>query len=143
MSVEEIDSREEFEHWLAAMDDNLDDFLSSLPREVRAQLDYTPGSLDVIEEWILKTYPDTYSMLPMDQSKTVNGLACYIGETYRKTRGGTWDIRLDDPDYVYHGLPIIVPANPNGVAECPLSVATASADRRTGKFIRSLLENWD
>ena len=120
------------------MDDFLEEFIAQFPAEDRHHLDYSPSSLDVVEKWILKTYPDTDDMLVPSESERVNGVACYVGETFRKTLGGKWDIRLDDPKFAYYSMPILTGAYD---AECPLCLVTASADRRTGDFLRTVLEN--
>lgn len=81
-------------------------------------------------------------MLERDQNQLVNGAACYIGEIFRKALGGRWDIELGDPDYVYFGVPILRGlGGSTNESECPLSLATASADRRTGNYLRTVLEN--
>ena len=142
MCATDVELRDEFEYWLASMDDALDNLFRDVPIDIRKQLDYSPPSLDILERWILATYPDTESMLLPEQTSRLNDIACYIGETFRKTAGGGWDIQFDEPDDVYHGLPVVLRAREGGTPECPLSVATASADRRTGIFIRTVFENW-
>src|SRR5689334_3350326 len=98
-------TRDDFKYWLADMDDALERFFQFLPEPVRARLDYSPESLDALESWILARYPDTKAMLGPSESRVVDGLARYIGETYRKQIGGRWNIRLDDPKYAFYGIP--------------------------------------
>jgi hypothetical protein len=136
-----ISSRDDFEHWLAGMDDVLESFFASQPAEIRQQLNFGPKSLDAVESIILQTYPDTDSMLKPDQGQFVNALACYIGETFRKILGGKWDIRLNDPKFAFAGLPILVGGVNQAVPRCPLTLATATADRRAGNYLRTILEN--
>ena len=102
----------------------------------RSKLDFSLNSLDIVEAWILGRYSDTDLMLPESESQTVNRLACYIGETMLRLKGGRWELQLN-PDDVFYGVPVI--ARPDGDVECPLSLATASADRRTGDFLRSVV----
>ena len=130
-------ARAQFEAWL----DYLPDFLAAVPSLFppgkRRKLDFSPASLDVVEAWILDRYPDPDSMLGQTESQTVNLLACYIGETIRRAASARWDVQLES-EYAYYGVPVLV--LPNGDTECPLTLATASADRRTGTFLRSVLD---
>lgn len=136
--MDKILKREQFEYWLAHMDDALEAFFKELPDDIRQQLDYTSDSLDDLEAWILDTYPSTQSMLETDQAHIVDGIARYIGETFRKTLGGYWSIELD-PDYAFYGLPVFYFKNGRGPV-CPPTLATASASRRNGTYLRAVLE---
>ena len=140
--MNEVKAREDFEYWLADMDDALERFLDSLPNEVSERLDYSPASLDVLERWILDRYASTDQMLPASEATKVDGLARYIGETFRKAIGGHWDIRLDDPKYVFYGRPQLTGFSDKPTPTCPLLLATASADRRTGKYLNGVLNSY-
>jgi len=136
------DRLEGFEYWLADMDDALDRFVVNLPPRVREGLDFSPGSLDTIEAWVLQRYPSTKEMLRKTESRIVDGLARYIGETFRKALGGRWEIRLDDPNYVFYGIPQLTGFGEKSSATCPLCLATASADRRTGRYLSGVLASY-
>ncbi len=140
MDTQELTTRDDFEHWLASMDDFLEQFIAQFPREDQFRLDYSPSSLDIVEAWILKTYADTDAMLAKSESQAVNRAACYVGETYRKNRGGKWDIRLNDTSFVFNGVPILTDPQ-STIPHCPLTLVTATADRRTGSYLRTVLEN--
>lgn len=131
--------REDFEYWLASMDDFLEDFVSEFPEDQKCLLDFSPESLDVVEKWILSYYEDTKAALVKPESQRVNNAACYVGEVFRKTHGGKWTIRLDDPKFAFYALPVL---SAGKKTECPLSLVTASADRRTGTYLRMVLENY-
>ncbi len=135
-------TRDDFDSWLVDMDDALERFVDGLPEEVAQRLDYTPGSLDALEKWILDKYESTDQMLAASQATTVDGLARYIGETFRKAIGGRWGIRLDDPKYAFYGLPEIVGYADKGTSLCPISLATASADRRNGRYLSDVLASY-
>ena len=135
-------TREELDSWLVDMDDALEHFFDALPGEVSKRLDYSPASLDVLEKWILGRYESTDQMLPASEATTVDGLARYIGETVRKAIGGRWAIRLDDPKYVFYGLPEIVGYSDKPTSLCPISLATASADRRSGNYLSGVLGSY-
>lgn len=138
MDSQDLTTRDDFEHWLASMDDCLEQFIAQFPPRDQHRLDYSPSSLDIVEAWILRVYADTDAMLARSEAQAVNRAACYVGETFRKVLGGKWDIRFDDPNFVYHAMPIITRAND---PECPLTLVAAAADRRTGNYLRMVLEN--
>ena len=140
MNVEE--QRENFQYWLADMDNALERFLEFLPPGVRQRLDFRPDSLSVVEKWIIERYPNIPAMLEHSEREIVDGLARYIGETFRKAIGGRWEIRLDDPKYVYHGRPQLTGFSRTPTPISPHSLATASADRRTGTFMTGVLGSY-
>lgn len=132
-------TQDDFQQWVFDMDDALDDFRQRVPADQRDKLDYSPASLDVAEKWILDTYPSVDAMLKPDQAQQVDGVARYIGETFRKALGGSWRINLEDPKQAFHGMPVVVFGSNLG-EDSPQSLATATADRRTGTYLRQILE---
>jgi hypothetical protein len=130
---------EDFEAWLIDMDDALERFMSEVPQPVSAQLDYTATALDVFENWLLGAY-GTIEKYKNDSSTTIyDGCARYVGETYRRVLGGRqWSLCVRKKSPYFH-LPIL--SGPSVAEECPHSLVTASLDRRTGAFMRSVLEN--
>ncbi len=136
-----LTTREDFDYWVFDMDDALERFLTGLPIKVRESLNFSPSSLNILETWILDKYPNTQAMLETDQSRVVDGAARYIGETFRHAIGGYWDIQLDDPKQAFAGVPILTGCEKQSTPICPLALATTSADRRTGRFLCTVLEN--
>ena len=134
-------TEEQFEYWLADMDDALERFFATLPDEVRNQLDYSPQSLDVLEKWLLSKYSKMDELQRPSESRALDGMARYVGETFRKNLGGHWEIRLDDPKYVYYGMPQITGYSPKPTPEAPLTLVTAAVDRRRGNYWSTILAN--
>jgi hypothetical protein len=134
-------TRDDFEYWLFDMDDALERFFSQLPPDLATRLDYAPGSLDVIEQWILSRYTDAKALLAEPEAAWLDGAARYIGETFRKTLGGMWEIRLDDPKYVYYRMPQLSGFGERPTPLSPFSLATATASRRTGRYLCGILAN--
>ncbi|QDV30217.1 hypothetical protein Spb1_21450 [Planctopirus ephydatiae] len=134
-------SRDEFELWLSSMDDTIELFISRQSSHIQRDLDFSPMSLDIVESIILDSYSNTTAMLDLSQSYAVNELACYVGETFRKNLNWKWDLRTDDPAFVFYGIPILVNRDSSGDPECPLSLTTAAADRRKGHYLRTILHN--
>jgi hypothetical protein len=136
MSTSSITSRQQFDAWRASIDDYVHDFLAWLPPETGKAMDFAPASLDVLEAWLLKRYPNIDSMLVPEEAFVLNGLACYIGETIRRSAGGRWTINLEDPKMVYYGMPVLVDVPGQFGPKSPAALATTAADRRTGHFLR-------
>jgi hypothetical protein len=80
-------------------------FMSKIPAQMRDQLDYSPKSLDVIEQWLLELYPsppEDYALAVDDYEyhgtesdilaahNILHGAVFYIGEVYRRELGGYW-----------------------------------------------------
>jgi hypothetical protein len=122
------------------MDDSLDQFISQTPPNVRSRLDYSPESLDVLEQWLLQRYPTFESLLEDSEKETLDGAARYVGETFRKQLGGIWDT-VDDPSNVHYRMPILTGFRGQSAPLSPVTMVTASADRRTGTYLRTILEN--
>jgi hypothetical protein len=135
--------RDEFDYWIFYLCDVLEDFLDFLPFEVSENLDFSIESLDVIENWILERYSTLDAILSFDQSSILNALRIYIGETFRKIVGGHWDIELEDSDAVFFQEPVITDFDTYKLKTrvSPCSLVTASVDRRTGHYLRIVIEN--
>ena len=142
LSQTEIDKRkEDFEDWLFEMDDALERFLDGIEEPVRSQLDLSPKSLDALEAWALERYRSPDELMKPEAKQVLDGVARYVGETYRKQLGGRWQIRLDDPKYAFFGLPELTGFSEKPTPISPHSLATAMADRRSGTYLRTILEN--
>lgn len=138
MTRQALSSQDDFELWVFKMEDALNEFFVQLPDDVRRGLDFSPASLDVLETWLLERYPSPRSLLATSEKYTLDGAARYIGETLRKNVGGHWTIDLDNPKNAFFGLPILTGYR---IPDSPHSLATASMDRRTGSYLRTVLEN--
>lgn len=132
-------TRDDFEYWLFAMDDKLALLFGSLPVEVSEKLDYSVGSLTLLEKWLLNLYPSVGDALKETEKDTLDQLSRYVGETIRKNLGGIWNIDLTNRKNVYFGIPVV---EQKGVwSECPVSMVTAAADRRKGDYIESIVNS--
>lgn len=126
------DAYDAFETWLASMDVYLDALKAAVP----FQLDYSLESLKPLEAWLLERYPDV-AAAKADKAGMVNNAGAYVGEVIRKTAGrGTW--RLDDKEgSIFRGYPILVDFRDNDKTS-PMSLVTASTDRRRGDYLFSV-----
>lgn len=127
--------------WVDEMSDALERFLEHLPSDVAKLLDYSVKSLDVLEAWILSEYPDFDSFGKEPDDSRVDGAARYVGEVYRKALDAHWDISFKNPNDANYGLPVIVGFQGQATALAPHSLAAVSTDRRTGKYLSTVLRN--
>ena len=141
MNTQMFENEDLFEFWIMDMDTALDKFFSVLPEGTKQRLDYSPESLQILEAWLLCQYSDTSLMLPVSESKLVDGIARYIGEVFRKNLGGKWIIDFKDKKNAFFGLPQLSGMPGQKQQICPLTLATASADRRTGMFLQTVYQN--
>lgn len=138
----ELSKKDQFEIWLMEMDNAIAAFKDSLAPGVRSRLDGSEASLDVLEALILERYPTPADTRKPGEAAFLDGAARYVGEVIREHTGSKWTMRHDDPRFVFHGLPILAGAGKlKNVPECPLSLVTASTDRRTGKYLSTVLRN--
>jgi hypothetical protein len=139
--TESSTQRDNFEIWLMDMDDAIDRLLDQVPSDVQAQLDFSPASLDVLEAWLLQRYPNLDALLAESEKDTLDGAARYVGQTFREKLGGRWDIVLDNPRDVNYRLPILTGFRGEYSAPSPVTLVTASTDRRSGTYLRTVLQN--
>lgn len=134
------DEQDQFENWLAHMDDALAELFARLPSALKGALDYAPASLDRLEAFLIERYPGV-DAIKSDPEPYLDGAARYVGEVFRRNIGGRWRLRDDDPKYVYAGLPEVTFLAERDTPVCPLTLVSASLDRRTGKFISTVFDN--
>jgi hypothetical protein len=133
-----LHSRQEFQTWLAK------------DLEVRQELEALMGvelgldkrSLDTLEAFLLSRYHSPNDALRLDQRGVLDAAGRHIGLVMLlNVDGSEWAIDLDHEDSVYYRLPVIRLAD--GTEACPLTLATASLDRRTGDYLRTVVENYE
>ncbi|MBA4603119.1 hypothetical protein [Thermoactinomyces mirandus] len=118
------------------MDDKLDEFLEIMPQDLN--LDFSPQSLLRSEAWMLEIYSTVKDILKENEKSTLDFLARYAGEVYRKNFNGKWKLFLDDPDNVIYELPVVMISGLDPI--CPITEVTASLDRRRGDYIYDLFQ---
>jgi hypothetical protein len=135
---------EEFKDWLASKNSRLHDFINSLPPVLQNQLDYSIESANALEAWLLEKYPEYKLALNTSEFPIIDACGIYVGEVFRKALGGEWTIELEDNEHAFQGVPGIdsFRSNRTVVPVYPRTWVTASIDRRTGRFIYTLLERF-
>jgi len=90
LSQAEVDKRkEDFEYWLFEMDNALDRFLHGIDEPTRCQLDFSPGSLNAREAWVLERYASPDDLMKPEAKQVLDCVARYIGEIYLISTGRT------------------------------------------------------
>lgn len=136
--MDAVTSRDDFETWLFDMDDALEEFRELVPGTI--DLDNSVESLDPLEAWLLGQFDSPSAMLAAEAGPILDGSARYLGETMRlRVGGGTWDVVLDDPNFVYGQLPIMNIPGREDVPFCPHFTVRATAKRRTGNVMSTVV----
>lgn len=125
---------ERFEEWLGAMSDALDTWMAGLPPELSAQLDYSTESLSTLEAWLIAQFPDARAAVTGDSYLVGDGAARYVGETFRKNFGGTWDMDVHDPNSLVFGTPSMRGFPRGGIPVAPLRLVVNALTKRDGNY---------
>jgi hypothetical protein len=138
LEVMRLHSREEFQTWLAKDEEVRDE----LERMVGEELGPDESSLDTLETFLLERYRGPDEALRLSERGVLDAAARHIGLVMvLGLDGASWDIELENEQSVYYRLPIIKLSD--GAEECPLSLATAALDRRTGDYVRTVVEGYE
>ncbi|MCW3819196.1 hypothetical protein ONA91_32620 [Micromonospora sp. DR5-3] len=128
-------SREEFQTWLAQDLDVREELYGVLDTE----LDVDVPSLEQLEAFLLRRYPGPDAILALDQRGIADAAARHVGRVLvLNVDDAVWDIDLDNEKNVCYRLPVVRMSD--GLEACPLTMVTASLDRRTGHFLRDTAE---
>jgi hypothetical protein len=130
-------SREEFQTWLAVDLEVRDELYALIGQELTPDID----SLDVLEEFLLGRFADPDVAVTLEHRGIIDAAQRHIGLVFvLNVDDAVWDIDLDNERSVYYRLPII--RFGDGAQDCPLTLATACLDRRTGEYIRDVVEGY-
>lgn len=129
-----------FQYWLADMDEAIKRFIASAPESIRPKLDFSAESLGTVEGWILQRYDGPQALVPPSEAAFLDGAARYVGEIFRERTDSKWTINTSDPKVLYFGRPTLRGGQLK-TPLCPLSLVTASTDRRTGEYFTTVLKN--
>ena len=132
-------SKDEFQLWLARNEDLREELEHLMGGSKKLGVD--TASLDALEAFLLARFADPASALRLDSRGIVDAASRQVGLVLMlNVDGAEWAINLDDKKRIYYQLPLI--RFENGDEECPLSMVTACLDRRTGDYMRTLVENY-
>jgi hypothetical protein len=132
-----LHSRAELDTWIATIEDAREELEALMKCELGVDLE----TLDLLERYLVGRYKSIKAALALDQRAVIDAAARIAGVTLvLAVDGARWNIDLDDPANVYYRLPVIV--MPDGMQECPITMVTAALDRRTGTFLRGIVEGF-
>jgi hypothetical protein len=133
-----LHSAQEFQAWLA----NDVEVRDELAGVIGQELGIDEKSLDELEAFLLRRYRDPGEALTLNNRAVLDAAARHIGLVMLlNVEGTSWAIDLKDEKNVYYRLPVI--QLPDGADECPVTMATAALDRRTGEYLRTVVENYE
>jgi hypothetical protein len=133
-----LHSYEDFQLWLAK---DLE-ARQELEAMIGVELGVDERSLDTLEAFLLGRYRNPDEALRLSERGVLDAAARHIGLVMLlNIDGAEWAIDLVNEDSAYYQLPII--RFPDEAEECPLTLATAALDRRSGDYLRTVVENYE
>jgi hypothetical protein len=104
---------ERFQSYLAAMGTVVARFIEEA-RAAGVTLDYSRESITALEPYLQNRLAAGENR---ESLKTLAGR--YVGETFRKSIGGAWELCLKEPDYIYFKMPVISGYSAEPIEFCP------------------------
>ena len=136
-----VHSKDNFKEWISCIPDKMDRFTHEFAGNNHLILDYTMASLDDLESWILAHYHDANELT--NDSRTLDYITIYIGETFRRYLGGEWDIDFDNEKKAYYPILTSTEASCKRKAQiAPMALVTECISRNKGNYINGILFNY-
>ncbi|MBZ5715757.1 hypothetical protein [Nannocystis pusilla] len=130
-------SKQDFQLWLARDVEVRDELRELMGADLGVDLE----SLDALESFLLARYRDPGAIQKLGAREVLDAAARHVGLVMLLALdGAAWAIDLEDADNVYYRLPVIRLAD--GAEECPLTMVTAALDRRTGDYLRGVVDSY-
>lgn len=131
-------TREDFEAWMFAMSEKLEEFAAFFEKETQKKLSYSHQSINDIEEWLLRKFNSTEDILKAEHRYTLDMVSRYVGETFRENLRGKWDINLEHRQNAHYHLPVVV-TEKAAQAIAPHPLITKSVNMRGGSYMGEVL----
>ena len=131
-----LHSYEEFQTWVAKDLEVREELYAIMGKDLGADVE----SLDELEAFLLARYRDPDEALRLDQRGILDAAVRHVELVMiLNIEGAQWAIDLDTEDSAFYRLPVIRLKDDADV--CPLTMVTTALDRRTGHFLRTVVEN--
>lgn len=133
-------TQNDFQDWIFCIDEKMEYFTEDFARKNNLLLDYSVQSLDDLEQWIFANFES--NELLIENSKLLDLLTIYIGETFRRHIGGKWVMDTVNKNNAYYMMPVLMDEKykiEKYVA--PSTFATACISRKRGDYISGILKN--
>lgn len=128
-------AEEKLQHFLFEMDDVLELFIAAA-QAAGFRFDYSIDSLSALERFMLVQSNPT-----SDNSELENRAARYLGEVFRRSLGGKWELCLKDPKYLYYKLPVIGGYSKLPIEFCPIEVIANFVARKESGLLKRAVES--
>ncbi|MGN6480970.1 hypothetical protein [Luteibacter sp.] len=132
---------DQFQYWLMDMHDAINRFKDGAEPVCLESLDMSHASLLRLEEMLLARYSSPAAARSNENAAYIDGAARYLGETLRKRLGGKWFIDNVDKKNVFFGLPQLKGLAGQRTQLCPLTLVTATLDRRKGDYLFTIMNS--
>ncbi|PJK00149.1 hypothetical protein CO615_05720 [Lysobacteraceae bacterium NML75-0749] len=133
-------TQNDFQDWIFCIDEKMEYFTEDFARKNNLVLDYSVQSLDDLERWIFSNFEN--NELLIENSKLLDLLTIYIGETFRRHIGGKWVMDTKNKENAFYMRPVLWSKDFRGVVyKNPMAYATACISRRKGDYISGILNN--
>ena len=84
------------------------------------EFDFSAASLDRLTSLVLRTTPSAQALSAETNRAFVDGATWYLGETFRRAKGGRWRYRAGDPRLnLFTGNPYVDQAGPKENTDVP------------------------
>ena len=134
-------SKENCKEWISCIPNKMDKFTQEFAGNNHLILDYTMASLNDLGSWILAHYHDANELT--NDSRTLDYITIYIGETFRWYLGGEWDIDFDNEKKAYYPVLTSTEASCKRKAQiAPMALVTECISRNKGNYINGILFNY-
>ena len=132
--------KQDFELWVEKTPEVINYNTTSLPIAVSVRLDYSLGSLDVLEEHLISNF--NLETIFLEENKSYFDFSArYVGETFKRNLPHSrWKINLEDKSHPYYGLPVITGSPDQRVDYSPYSLIVACLEGNSGKSLRTALK---
>ena len=135
------EKRENFEAWIATIDERISDWFQSLSKEEVALFDYSVNSLDEIEKYLINNYSlddlrDVKNKIPIDAA------ASYIIKVFSiHWKSHEFKIELDDEKNILFNRPSISTVPEIGMAFSPYQILPSTLNLKRVGGVRKILES--
>ncbi len=134
------EKKENFDAWVALIDDRIEDWFITLSNHLKDKFDYSINSLDEIEKYLIEKFVLDDLRNEMNK-KEIDAIASYILKTYKlHWPNGEYVIELEDKKNVLFNRPAIITNPKVGMAFSPFQFLQSTLNlKRIGAFKQMLL----
>jgi hypothetical protein len=97
MTKREMENRQSiFDNWFDSIQERLANWGATIPDSLKNNLDYSPVSLNTIEQYLLAKFDNPMAAYDANNEIELDAISTYIGEVFIKNfQGAKWDVWID------------------------------------------------